>query len=289
MVRDAPVRVTGTGTGGLVFVAIDAGGFHSLGLAANGTAYGWGRNDTGQVGNGTSGSGVVQTTPAAVSGTGPGGVALTAIVGGTVHSLASGDASDPYCAGFVDLPANDPACPAVAVLTQQGTIRGYAGVPPRFGPTDNVQRAQVAAFLVRALAWQAHPTGPRTFTDLAGLATELRNSSLIVANTCDSNGLCVAYGYGDGRFGPTDPVSHAQVITFITRAFRLDPVQAWVPQPGDPQPYTGVPAVHDTDVRTFVHYAGPIPGAPSTAAGWNAPASRAWVAQLLYQALTVQP
>ncbi len=142
---------------------------------------------------------------------------------------------------------------------------------------------------MRALQWQNRPTGPRAFTDLSLIAAELRNASLIVANACDNQNNCVAYGYGDGRFGPTDTVTHAQVITFITRAFRLDPVQAWTPQPGEPQPYTGVPAVHDTDVRTFVFYAGSIPDAPTNAAGWNAPASRAWVAMALHRALTVQP
>jgi len=288
-IKKAPQLVPGTGPGGLVFTALATGGYFSLALIADGTAYSWGSNVVGELGNGTSGAATNNPTPAKVHGTGPTGIVLATVVGGGFHSIASAATAATNCAGFTDVSVNDPACPAIATLTEQGTIKGYAGVPPRFGPTDNVQRAQVATFLVRALAWQARPTGPRTFTDLAGLATELRTASLIVANTCDNNGLCVAYGYGDGRFGPTDPVSHAQVITFITRAFRLDPVQTWVPQPGDPQPYTGVPTVHDTDVRTFVHYAGPIPSAPSTAAGWNAPASRAWVAMLLYQALTVQP
>ncbi len=222
-IKTSPQQVPATGAGGIVLTAIATGGYHSLGLKADGTAYAWGQNQFGQIGNGTSGTGVIQTTPVAVAGTGPSGVKLTAIVGGGFFSLASGDAGDPNCAGFADLAASDPACPAIAALTQRGVIRGYATVPPTFGPNDNVQRAQMAAFLVRALAWQARPTTPRTFTDLAGLVAELRTAALIVANTCDNNGLCVAYGYGDGRFGPTDPVSHAQVITFITRAFRLDP------------------------------------------------------------------
>ena len=100
---------------------------------------------------------------------------------------------------------------------------------------------------------------------------------------------CAARGYGGGAFGPTDPVSHAQVITLIARAFALDPAFAWQPQPGEAIPYGGVPAVHATDIRTYHHYAGAIPDAPTTAAGWDAPASRAWVAMALWQALVAAP
>jgi alpha-tubulin suppressor-like RCC1 family protein len=284
-----PLAVPDTGPGGAIFTAIAAGGYHSLALTTSGTAYAWGWNQDGQIGNGTSGIGVYQTTPVTVSGTGPGGIPLDAIVGGGFHSLAGADGQQGNCAGFVDVPAADPACPAIASLTEDGVILGYAGLPPRFGPDDDVQRAQVAVFLVRALDWQNRPTGPRTFTDLGLIAAELRAASLIIANACDNAGNCVTRGYGDGRFGPTDRVSHAQVITLLARAFGLDPVQAWTPQPGGAQPHTGVPSVHDTDVRTYVHYAGTIPNAPTTAAGWNARASRAWVAVVLHQALTVQP
>jgi hypothetical protein len=79
------------------------------------------------------------------------------------------------------------------------------------------------------------------------------------------------------------------VIAFLARAFGLDEQFAWQAQPGGAQPHSGVPAAHDTDVRTFVAHAGAIPDAPATADGWNAPASRAWVATVLHQALQSQP
>ena len=146
--------------------------------------------------------------------------------------------------------------------------------------------------IVRALGWEARATGPRTFSDLGGLPTDMRNAVLILANACQNPadvGTCVAQGYGDGRFGAADPVSHAQVIAFITRAFALDPAAAWAAQPGAPQPHGGVPAPFDTNIRTFAFYAGAIPAAPGTTAGWDAPASRAWVARALWAALRRVP
>lgn len=39
--------------GGIPFVSLSVGGYHTLGLTADGTAYGWGSNDRGAVGDGT--------------------------------------------------------------------------------------------------------------------------------------------------------------------------------------------------------------------------------------------
>jgi probable HAF family extracellular repeat protein len=200
-------------------------------------------------------------------------------------------APGPCDAPFADVPADHPACQAIAALSSRGVIRGYATTPPTFRPDDGVQRAQLAAFLVRALGWQASPAGPRGFSDFGALVGELRAAALILANACANPGdaaTCVAHGYGDGRFGPIDQVSHAQVISLVARAFQRDGAYAWHAQ-GVAHPYVGVPAAHDADVRTFTYYAGALPGAPATEAGWHAPAPRAWVARVLYSALQTEP
>jgi alpha-tubulin suppressor-like RCC1 family protein len=60
-----PVAVTGLSSG---IAAIAAGGRHSLALLGDGTAMAWGGGEFGQLGNGSSGSGVHSTTPVAVKG-----------------------------------------------------------------------------------------------------------------------------------------------------------------------------------------------------------------------------
>ena len=211
-------------------------------------------------------------------------------------TAAGGSAS--ACAGFSDVNDNNPACAAIAALSGQGIINGYATNPPTFGPNDAVQRAQIAAFLVRALQWQGAPTTPRSFTDFGALVAELRASSLILANRCDPQGNCVAKGYEPAScaargetapcFGPNDAVSYAQVISFIARAFQYAPTYGWQAQPNGVLPYSGIPAVHQADARMYHHYAGLIPAAPS-GSDWNQPAPRAWVARALYQALQSAP
>ncbi|WP_422614017.1 RCC1 domain-containing protein, partial [Bifidobacterium indicum] len=63
--------------------AISAGYRHSLALTGDGTAYAWGYNDSGQLGDGTT---TDRTTP--VKAATPAGVAFTAISAGYNHSLA---------------------------------------------------------------------------------------------------------------------------------------------------------------------------------------------------------
>jgi alpha-tubulin suppressor-like RCC1 family protein len=87
MRRDEPVQVSGTGSGGLSFIQIDGGIAHSVAITANGTAYAWGSSEYGQLGNDVSGTGTRSTTPVPVLDTGPGGIVLTAIAAGNVHSL----------------------------------------------------------------------------------------------------------------------------------------------------------------------------------------------------------
>ncbi len=172
---------------------------------------------------------------------------------------------------------------------------------------DPVSRAQIEALIARATpagpgtptngtltppgctvagTWDCEDWG-NTFTDQGGIDPNLwRNAGAL-------QHYQVAFGYGaadcerKGRafpcYGPTDPVSHAQTIAFITRAMIAKGY--WQPQLNAPLPYAGVPGVLATEVRTFHHYTGGIPAAPSSAAAWNGGATRGWFARALWQAL----
>ena len=81
-------------SGGLVFQAINAGESHTCSITLAGTAYCWGNNYYGQVGDGTSGN--TRTSPVAVSG----GLVFESISAGESHTcgLIAGGAI--YCWGY---------------------------------------------------------------------------------------------------------------------------------------------------------------------------------------------
>jgi hypothetical protein len=98
----------------------------------------------------------------------------------------------------------------------------------------------------------------------------------------------VVKGYADGAYGTTSPVLNIQVISFITRA--MVEKGYWQDQPPGAGVYPEVPAEsgHRQDFVTYVHYTGAVRGTTDTAApfeGWAAPASRAWFAFALWQAI----
>jgi len=77
--RSSPVSVVGGFTD---WLQVSAGGNHSLGLRANGTAWGWGGNNTGRLGDGTT---INKSSPVSVVGNFTDWVQVSA--GGEFHSL----------------------------------------------------------------------------------------------------------------------------------------------------------------------------------------------------------
>jgi hypothetical protein len=179
---------------------------------------------------------------------------------------------------FTDVPANDPAADAIAHLAALGVVKGYGD--GRFGPADTTLRAQMAALIVRAMGWDEDWGNP--FSDRGEVDDELWRSVGVLAH------YGVAQGYGDGRFGPTDPVLRVQVISFISRAMVAKGY--WQAQPDDPSLFPNVPAAsgHRADLATFVNNADQPPGVGGWGEplpGWDQPATRAWFAQTLWLAL----
>lgn len=131
-----------------------------------------------------------------------------------------------------------------------------------FGPDNTITRVEVAAALTRLLGLE--PENSRAgwhFYDVpashwaAGYVGQMAEMGII-------------RGYGDGTFGPNDPVLYEQAVTMVIRAMRND--SAAERRGGYPDGYLGVAI--DLGVT------GKAPGA------LGAPASRGTVAQLLYNA-----
>ncbi len=180
---------------------------------------------------------------------------------------------------FTDVsPSTTGATEAIVQLAVRGIIRGYAD--GRFGPNDSTLRAQMAALIVRAMGWGGESAN-NPFADRRGVDDELwRAIAVLVAHD-------VVHGYGDGTYGTTDTVLNVQVISFVTRAMVARGY--WTQQADDPQLYPNVTdPTHRRDLATYVHYAGVVRGTTAVTApftGWDQPASRAWFAFVLWQAL----
>ena len=160
----------------------------------------------------------------------------------------------------------------------RGIVRGYGD--GRFGPDDVSLRAQMAALIARAMGWDDE-YWPNPFPDQGIVDGDLWRA-VGALHRYD-----VARGYQDGTFNPTGPVLHAQTISFIARAMVAKGY--WQPQPDNPALYPEVPAAsgHRADIATYVYYAGAPPDFPPEGgfAAWDAPATRAWFAEALWQAV----
>jgi alpha-tubulin suppressor-like RCC1 family protein len=93
-----PVAVAApTGGSVLTFSSLETIGNHTCGLTTSGAAYCWGRGTSGQLGNGTSGTGVISNVPVPVSG----GLVFTSLVVGNDHSCGlTRDTQEAYCWGL---------------------------------------------------------------------------------------------------------------------------------------------------------------------------------------------
>lgn len=99
-----------------------------------------------------------------------------------------------------------------------GLVYGYSTTrPTKFGPEDSITRAQFVTILYRlaqleGMAAASSFVGDSSFTD----CSQLNGSDFEAAiNWASYNGLIS--GYGDGRFGPEDPITRAQAVAILYR------------------------------------------------------------------------
>ncbi len=118
----------------------------------------------------------------------------------------------PEPSGFVDVGSDHVFSADIAWLAARGITVGCN--PPsndRFCPEEPVSRGQMAAFLARALSLP--PSEVDAFADDAGSVFEAEIDALAAAGItsgCSSQGFC-----------PDDPVTRAQMATFLVNAFDL--------------------------------------------------------------------
>lgn len=99
---------------------------------------------------------------------------------------------------------------AIKAIALQGVTQGCSA--DLFCPTRQVTRAQMAAFLNRALNLPS-ATGASAFSDVAGSPHQPAIDALAAAG--------ITGGCGGDRFCPNQPVSRSQMASFLQRAWDL--------------------------------------------------------------------
>ncbi|MDE0370250.1 MAG: S-layer homology domain-containing protein [bacterium] len=111
---------------------------------------------------------------------------------------------------FADVDAGLWWAPYTERLAQRQVTAGCALNPPRFCPDQTVNRAQMAAFLVRAFNLPAAPAFG--FVDTLGNTLQTQIDALAAA------GVTAGCGLNPLRYCPGKPVTRAEMATFLARA-----------------------------------------------------------------------
>lgn len=183
-------------------------------------------------------------------------VAVFALVFTTVTAFAS---------SFVDVADDAAYTEAVEALNKLGIITGDTNDNGeiQFRPEDSVTRAEMAALVARIQAYDASSQQATSFTDVASSHW----ASGYVAMAAQQG---IVNGYGDGTFGPEDPVLYEQVIKMVMVTLGYEPFAA---------ANGGYPTGYSIAASRY----GVTDGVTGGVTGQAAP--RATIAQILYNAI----
>lgn len=109
---------------------------------------------------------------------------------------------------FPDVPENADYAEAAAVLADMGIFKGDD--QGRFNPAQTITRAEAAAVICRLqnVEEAAKQMTSSAFADVPG-------SHWAVGYVAKAAQLGIIGGYGDGRFGPEDPVTYEQMLKML--------------------------------------------------------------------------
>src|SRR4051794_1513753 len=140
---------------------------------------------------------------------------------GAAPAQAAARATDDSCppgqvpsAGFADVPASDVHLPSIDCMVWWHVANGSSR--HIYNPTGQVNRGQMASFIARmidATVATLPPAASDHFADDNGSAHEANINRLAEAG--------IVSGRADGTYGPTDPVTRAQMATFLVNAYEF--------------------------------------------------------------------
>jgi hypothetical protein len=121
--------------------------------------------------------------------------------------------------GFVDVPPGSNHEASIYAIYNAGITTGCSQNPLQFCPQDPVTRAQMAAFIIRALEGE-----PPTDYCAAGSPFPDVDPNLMVCKYIKRlSELGITTGFPDGTYRPYNTVTRAQMAAFIVRAKEGEP------------------------------------------------------------------
>ena len=140
-------------------------------------------------------------------------------------------------ATFSDVPANSSVWPFVEALAGAGITAGCA--PGLFCPWGNVNRSEIAVFLLRGTRGPGFVPPPATGTVFADVPAGYWAASWIEQFSLD--GFTSGCGTAPLRYCPAQELSRAEMAIFLLRAKHGS---AYTPPPATGTVFTDVPANH---------------------------------------------
>ncbi|AXI00920.1 S-layer homology domain-containing protein [Sporosarcina sp. PTS2304] len=176
---------------------------------------------------------------------------------------------------FPDVPSTKHFAEAVNELAKRRVIGGYPD--GMFKPSNPITRGQAAAIIVKMIRLETTNVKEPKFTDV----TKANGYYQAIAALAEKG---VINGYGDGRFGPNDSITRAQMASILVKAFDL-------PLYRDPD-YGFKDVVHKNSHRDGIYslyQLGLTTGTSPTTFSPNASITRGQAAKLLKAAEDVKP
>ena len=124
---------------------------------------------------------------------------------------------------FADVPVSFWAAPQIEQLRTDGITTGCAANPLRFCPTDNVTRAEMAVFLLRARHGGSYTPPPPSGTLFADVPANHWAVSWI--EQLYNEGITTGCANSPLRFCPESQVTRLEMAIFLSRTFNLPPLQ----------------------------------------------------------------
>ena len=143
-------------------------------------------------------------------------ISVTERVTPPITGGGGGGPAPPQSAGFTDVDPSGVHATGIEALFAAGITVGCGREPRRFCPDQPVTRAQMATFLARALNLEA-PSGSAGFADADPSGVHATGIEALFAA-----GITVGCGREPRRFCPDQPVTRAQMATFLARALNLE-------------------------------------------------------------------